>query len=740
MSRAGPDSLTRRPLRIAAAALALLIVTVGLGLTLGLQTRAQFREIEASWLNYSGGAERKGALISEIRGYLGYGGIIHNFKNYVLRQDPVYLEETQSQIARFRAAVGQFRSLPLTAQERAAVADIEGTILTYEAKLPHAIRAANEGWAPERTDPLVKVDDSRAIAALAELDRIWRQMQADSTGRIFAAVSEGKTLIWIGFAALGALFLAASVIGALLYLLVRDLRRAVADLRRELTERQRLERAQARLATIVEQSPATIIMTDTQARIRYVNAKFEELTGWQRDEVLGQTPAFLQSGDTSDSTYAEIRRTLAEGRKWHGVFRNTRKDGTSYWAETTLLPLIGPDGTVQNYVGIGEDVTEARRAREQVVRAQKLEAVGQLAGGVAHDFNNILTTIVGASHLAAMDAPEGSDIAGEIEQIGIAARRARHLVRELLTFARREPGEPQPVALPDVVREVAVMLRASVPPVIAIDTPAPGGRTTVMGDPTHLHQIVMNLCRNAAEAMGGAPGTIRVTLADSAGPDGAEPRGEGWVCLTVSDDGPGMTRETMAHLFEPFFTTKPIGKGSGLGLAVVFGLVDEMGGRISVESTLGEGTRFDVILPATDAAPAAPPEPQAALPRGNECILLVDDETEVAGTFRRQLLRLGYRVDAYTSPLTARERFRAEPGRYDLAVLDVVMPDLSGQELAESLRALRPDIPVIFCSGYRPDRLILTGKAPDILEKPVDPGVLARQVRTGLDAAATSPA
>lgn len=738
MEMNAPNRLTARPLRIAAAALALLLVTVALGLTLGIQTRAQFREVEASWLNYAGGAERKGMLISEIRGYLGYGGIIHNFKNYVLRQDAAYLAETEAQIARFRRAIERFRALDLSAPERAAIADIEGTILTYEAKLPHAKRAAREGWPPARTDPLVRVDDTRAIAALAALEDSWRQAQTDSTARIFAAVSEGKALIWIGFAALAALFLAASVIGGLLYLLVRDLRQAVADLERELAERHRLERAQARLATVVEQSPATIVMTDTHARIEYVNAKFEELTGWRRDEVLGHTPAFLQSGDTGAETYAQIRKTLATGQKWHGVFRNTRKDGSSYWAETTLLPLLAEDGTVRNYVGIGEDVTEARRARDQMVRAQKLEAVGQLAGGVAHDFNNILTTIVGSSHLAAMDAPEGSEIAGEIEQIGIAARRAQHLVRELLTFARREPGEPQPVALQDVVREVAVMLRASVPPVIAIETPAPGGRAVVMGDPTHLHQIVMNLCRNAAEAMGGVPGTITVTITKSDPPEGHEPRAEGWLCLCVRDDGPGMTAETLAHLFEPFFTTKPIGKGSGLGLAVVFGLVEEMGGHISVDSTLDKGTTFEVVMPATAAEVTDVPEPTAALPRGNERILLVDDETEVAGTFRRQLMRLGYRVDAYTSPLIARERFRTASGTYDLAVLDVVMPDLNGQELAESLRALRPDLPVIFCSGYRPDNLVLTGIAPDILEKPVDPGVLARQVRAALDRAVTS--
>ena len=168
---------------------------------------------------------------------------------------------------------------------------------------------------------------------------------------------------------------------ALLYILVRDLRQAIGDLSRELTERHKLEQAQARLATVVEQSPATIIMTDTSARIEYVNAKFEELTGWRRDEVLGRTPAFLQSGDTGAASYAELRKALANGQKWHGIFRNTRKDGSSYWAETTLLPLLDEDGAVQNYVGIGEDVTEARRTRDNMVRAQKLEAVGQLAGG-----------------------------------------------------------------------------------------------------------------------------------------------------------------------------------------------------------------------------------------------------------------------------------------------------------------------------------------------------------------------
>lgn len=735
MRNTRPNMSLARPIQIGVAATMLLLTTVVLGITLGIQTRAQFREIEASWRDYAGDAERKGALISQIRGFLGYGGIIHNFKNYVLRQEPSYLDATRQQIAEFRRAVDEFRSLPMSNREEALVQDIERTISTYESMLPIAMTAAANGWEPTRTDPLVRVDDAQALAGLAGLDQLWHETQQKSTQRIFLAVGQGKTLIWIGFWSIAALVCAALILGGLLFVLVRGLRFAVSGLAKELEERRKLERSQERLATIVEQSPATILLTDTRARIEYANRKFEDVTGWTRDEVLGQTPAFLQSGDSPDRVYRDIRDRLASGDRWHGVFRNFRKDGSSYWAETTILPLKAADGSVRSYVGIGEDVTEMRRAREQIVRAQKLEAVGQLAGGVAHDFNNILTTIVGSSHLAALDAPEESDLAHEIEQISIAARRAQALVRELLTFARREPGRPQPVAVYDIVSEVVVLLRASVPPYIAIDAIEPERQFTVMGDPTHMHQIIMNLCRNAAEALGGTPGRIRVNIEQSDAPDGADSSGTNWIRIDVDDDGPGMSQETMAHLFEPFFTTKPLGKGSGLGLAVVFGLVEEMAGQIAVDSAPEEGTRFSIWFPETAAkAEVSSTAPDVAT-GGNERIMLIDDESEVAGVLRRQLRRLGYRVDAFTAPLVALERFRANPGRYDLAISDMVMPDISGEDLIRRFRDLRDDLPVIFCSGYSPEKISVPGTLPRMLKKPVDPADLARHVRAALDGA-----
>ncbi|MEM1078208.1 MAG: ATP-binding protein [Pseudomonadota bacterium] len=728
-----PSFRQTRPLWIAAAALALISVTVGLGVTLGLQTRTQFREISASWDSYTVTAERKGALISEVRGYLGYGGIIHNFKNYVLRQEDSYLQATTDQINQFRQTIATYRTLTLVPAEEDALSAISDTIRAYEQTLPQAQTAAQFGWPPARTDALVRVDDSEALAALARLEEVWLDAQEISTQRILASVTEGNRLIWVGFWSIAALVLAALAIGWLLYLMFRDLNAANARLARELAERKLLEQAQARLTTIVEQSPTTILMTDTKGQIEYANAKFEALTGWSREEIRGKTPAFLQSGDTEDQAYTEIRETLGRGETWRGVFRNLRKDGSSYWAETTLLPLLDAQGAVQNFAGLGEDITEARRARDHVVRAQKLEAVGQLAGGVAHDFNNILTTIVGASHLAALDAPEGSDLAQEIDQIEIAARRAQSLVRELLTFARREPGKRQPVLLHEIVSEVLMLLRASIPPMVELQYEPNAAPLTVLGDPTHLHQIIMNLCRNAAEAMNGAEGIVTVTVSDGSPPEDMAHDRTDWVRLQVSDTGPGMQPETLKHLFDPFFTTKPLGKGSGLGLAVVFGLVEEMEGLITVESAPGAGARFEIFLPRANDVAVAQADAERDLPRGSERVLLVDDQAEVAGTLRRLLLRLGYRVDAFTAPRQALSAFTAARGVYDLVISDMVMPDMSGLELAAAIRDQRPELPVIFCSGYPPRLIDLPGEAPKILAKPVDPVLFARQVRTAID-------
>ena len=719
---------------IALAAALLLLSTVATGIFLGAQTRQQFTGIARSWTGYAQDPEKKGAWISSLRGYLGYGGIIHTFKNYVLRQDETYRSQMLDQLTHFDAVMASYLAEPLPEDERRALLTIKATIDEYRAKLPLAERAARANWPAERTDRMVRVDDTEAILALKSLETLWQASRQSATERIIAAVARGEALIGIGYASMLLLVAVALGIALLIGLLLRDFRSAATQAHDELQARLAVERSEQRLAQAVEQSPATILVTDTRGRIQYVNRRFEELTGWSRAEVLDQTPRFLQSGDTPAQDYAEMRDGLARGQTWHGVLRNLRKDGGSYWIDITILPLRAPDGSTHSYVGIGEDITEKRRAREQVARSQKMEAVGLIAGGIAHDFNNILTAIIGSAHLAALDAPPGSDLELEVEQIDIGARRAQALVRQLLGFARREPGRPVATDLCAVVGEVERLIRAAIPPAIRLEGVDGCTPVHVLADPTHLHQILMNLCSNAAEAIGGGTGRIALSAQRlDAAPEGLAARPAGWVELRVEDDGAGMSEETQARLFDAFYTTKPLGKGTGLGLSVVHGLVQDMGGRITVESAPGQGACVRVVLPGAaaelDTAPPEAPPPG----RGHETLLVVDDQTEVAATLRRGLMRLGYQVEAFTSPLIALEHFERHPARHHLLISDVVMPAMTGIEMAERMRLLRPDLPVILCTGFNPTGVALAGEPTEVLSKPIDPAELGRNVRAMLD-------
>jgi len=637
------------------------------------------------------------------------------------------------QLTQFDAVMASYLAEPLPEDERRALTTIRGTIDEYRAKLAVAERAAQGDWPAERTDRLVRVDDTEAILALQNLESIWRENRRLSTERIITAVSRGESLIAVGFLSMALLVVSAFALAALIGVLARNGRRAMDRLRDELEMRTRLERSHRLLAEVVEQSPATIMVTDEDDAISYVNKRFEDVSGWARSEVVGQTPRFLESGDMSRTEYSALWETLKSGSPWSGVFRNLRKDGSNYSVETLILPLRNLDGRIHSFVGIGEDITDKREARDHVARAQKLEAVGLLAGGLAHDFNNILTSIIGSAHLARCEAQPDSDMDKDIEQIEIAARRAQALVRQLLAFARREPARPQPVELCAIIEEVEKLVRAAIPRTISIATPQRCG-AVVMADPTHLHQVLMNLCTNAAEAIGDRTGTIRCYCSmTGATPEGLPQRPQGWVRLTVEDDGPGIPESARSRIFDAFYTTKPLGKGSGLGLSVVQGLVDDMGGQVSVETAEGGGARFSVVLPACDAGAVVQDADEQALARGTERIMLVDDQAEIAATYRRLLARLGYRVEAYSSAEIALKAFLHHPERVDLVISDVVMPEMSGPELASTMRRTRPDLPVILWTGYNPAAARLDGRPAAVLEKPVEPGSLARAIRVEID-------
>lgn len=729
----------RTPVRLiisGAVAALLLASTVLTGLYLGLATQERFQNIDESWRTYATEADQRGELLSRIRGYLGYGGIIHDFKNFVLRQDEIYLQHVKNRFADFRSTLAEYRSAQPSPTELEYLAAIEATFDEYQSKLAIAIQAANENWDRARTDRLVKVDDTRALKALSALDEFWQGKRRESTEAIARSVQEGRSLVTTGFQYLAGLLVVALILIALFYALQRELRQTIWLLSEELAERKAAQHEATKFLRAAEQSPSTIMITDTDGQIEFVNRKFTELTGYQPDEVIGRTPKILQSGETPPETYLDLRKKLSAAEEWRGNFRNLRKDGSSYWQSTAIFPLRDETGQITNLIGVGEDLTERQKAREQIRKAQKLEAVGLLASGVAHDFNNILTTIIGNAHLALVGSNEGDASRQEVEQIDIAARRGRNLVAQLLAFARRQPGKPVAINVADIVGEVSRLMRASILRNITLACAVPDDTLSTFADPTQLHQVIMNLCSNAAEAIGADGGSITI----SAAPVEPDAGGDELVKITVSDTGPGISAENMKHIFEPFFTTKAAGKGTGLGLSVVKGLVAEMKGQISVKSEPGHGAMFEITLPKCEPVTRSSAVAPSAV-GGRERILLVDDEAEVVDTLRKLLEHFGYSVEAFTDPLEAVSVFETEPDRYDLVMTDFVMPDMNGQEVAIAVRAAHVSCPILICTAYQPATLDLDALQPiGLIEKPVDPVRLDGDIRKLLATEPVAPA
>jgi nitrogen-specific signal transduction histidine kinase len=350
------------------------------------------------------------------------------------------------------------------------------------------------------------------------------------------------------------------------------------------------------------------------------------------------------------------------------------------------------------------DLCESRLRQSQFQQARKLEAIGTLAGGIAHDFNNILSAILGYSELALATSGQTPDLTLYLEKTRQAAGRAAELVRQILTFSRQTEQELQLLQPRNVVLDVLKLIRALLPSSIRI-TSQIDSHAFIMADPTQMHQIVMNLCTNAAQALEEEPGTIHISLEDLIiGPSGSdhftELQAGDYVRLSVSDDGLGMATHVRERIFDPFFTTKPKGKGTGMGLSLVHGIVESYNGVIWVESAPGQGSTFTILIPATAAPAEMPRMPRpVVIPRGSEHILLVDDEESLVEIGRRMLQRLGYRVTAVTASLEALRLFTAHPDRFDLVITDQTMPQMTGDRLALKLLEMRPDLPVFICTG-----------------------------------------
>ncbi len=510
---------------------------------------------------------------------------------------------------------------------------------------------------------------------------------------------------------------------------------------RDITERKHAEVERDQLVLAIEQTSETIVITDTTGAIVFANPAFERITGYSREEALGLNPRILKSGKHDESFYAEMWATLQRGEGWSGRVINKRKDGSLFTEEAFISPVLDRSGATVNYVAVKRDITDSIRQEEQLRQAQKLESIGQLAGGVAHDFNNMLGVILGRVEMAMARLEPSHPVGHHLKDIRQAAERSTELTRQLLTFARKQAITPKVLDLNEVIAAMLKILQRLIGESIEL-TWRPGNNLwPVLIDPTQVDQILANLCVNARDAIKGvgtitiATGTISVDEHDQCGLHGLEP--EGYVRLSVCDDGCGMDQETIAHIFEPFFTTKAVGVGTGLGLATVYGIVNQNKGYIDVQSTPGQGSTFSILLPKAPGTAGEDSEKhQGHTPeRGQETILLVEDEPLILTMAQSMLEMLGYTVLVAQTPGEAMHKATNHPERIDLLLSDVIMPEMSGLDLAQRMQLIRPGLKCLFMSGYTADILDRQtgGDEPvDLIEKPFMLQDLAAKVRAVL--------
>ncbi|GAB4340992.1 MAG: hypothetical protein Kow0089_15040 [Desulfobulbaceae bacterium] len=510
----------------------------------------------------------------------------------------------------------------------------------------------------------------------------------------------------------------------------------------DITARKEAEVERERLMAAITQSDEVVMITDPNGTIQFVNPAFEQTTGYSTGEAVGQNPRILKSGRQDQAFYAELWGTITAGRTWKGRMVNKRKDGTFYTDETSITPVRDARGKIVNFVAVKRDITEHIRLTEQFRQAQKMESIGRLAGGVAHDYNNMLSVIIGNAEFAREKIAPDDPVQADLQDILTAAKRSADITRQLLAFARRQTIAPEVLDLNEQVEALLKMLRRLLGENIDLRwEPAPG-LWPVMLDPAQVDQVLANLCVNARDAITGV-GKITIETENvifdreyCAGHMGTHP-GD-FVLLAVTDSGCGMDAATREKIFEPFFTTKAEGRGTGLGLATVYGIVKQNNGFINVYSEPGEGTTFKIYLPRHAGETAKERAATAeTIPMGRgETILLVEDEPTLLKMGRTMLERLGYTVLTASSPSEALAIAGEAATDIHLLISDVIMPEMNGRELADTLIAARPDMKVLFMSGYTANAIAHHGVLdPGIsfLQKPFSRARLARAVRRELD-------
>ena len=515
---------------------------------------------------------------------------------------------------------------------------------------------------------------------------------------------------------------------------------------RDITERkqyeEKLKTSETFLKAIVENIPNMIFVKDAKD-LRFVrfNKAGEDLIGYSRKELIGKHDFEFFPKKEADFFTKTDREVLDKG-----TFFDIPEEPiqTKYKGKRILhtkkIPLLDEKGQPEYLLGISEDITESKRLEEQLQQAQKMESIGTLAGGIAHDFNNVLYSIIGYTELTMDDVPEGSLAQKNLKEIFKGAMRAKDMVQQILAFSRKTDTEKKPIKAQSVVKEALKLLRTSIPSTIEIRQNIDADCSPVLADATQIHQVVINLATNAYQAMQEKGGVLELTLMEEEiGSDDSDLNlAPGtYLKLTVSDTGHGMDKAVIEKIYDPYFSTKGPGEGTGMGLSVIHGIVRSHGGDIKVYSELGEGTVFHIYLPLIETRPVEPKTiTEEAVSTGTEHILLVDDEECIVLMAQQMLERLGYQVTSRTSSMKALEAFKAKPNAFDLVITDMTMPNMTGLELAPRLKEIRPDIPIIICTGF--SEMIDKNKAKNMgilayIMKPILKDEMAGTIRKLLD-------
>ena len=447
------------------------------------------------------------------------------------------------------------------------------------------------------------------------------------------------------------------------------------------------------------------MITDTEGRIEYVNPKFTQMTGYTLEEAVGQKPSLFKSGFTLPEVYRELWSAVRSGGEWRGELHNRKKNGEFYWISSSICSITDESGKPTQYLAVQEDITERKLMNERFLRAQRMESIGSLAGGVAHDLNNILAPIMMSASILTEELPRETS-RQFITTIEEAAQRGADIVRQLLTFARGVEGQRAPFAPKLLFDQLERIVRETFPKSIAFTVYPEEDLWALVGDLTQLQQVLLNLCVNARDAMPSG-GELTLSIANCevtdasayASPDAHTGR---FVRLEVADTGTGISETVIEKIFDPFFTTKEPGKGTGLGLSTAVGIVRSHGGFMVVDSAPGCGSRFHVFIPASLESTLRPPEVrEPAPPMGNgETVLVVDDEPEILKVTEAVLVRFGYRVVFASNGVEALAKYQANSGAIAVVLTDLMMPVMDGVQLARALKESYPGVRIVATSGH----------------------------------------